>query len=60
MIVRDNLGVIVQHRRKEPEYKDGGDSARSTGLMALTGSKEDIKILHHFEIGHGLLNRHPK
>lgn len=44
MIKRDHYGFIVQHNADHPEQADGGDTARSTGLMAMTGSILD-KIL---------------
>jgi hypothetical protein len=58
MIVRDQWGIIIQH----PVSKSsGGDSARSTGLMALFGSTEDLNLIKEFEVpkGSGLLTRHP-
>ena len=59
MIVRDNQGFIVQHPITE---SSGGDTARSTGMMALFGSRLDMDLLLKLEKppGSGLLSRHPK
>lgn len=61
MIVRDSLNIICQHDPNNPSYCDGGDSARSTGIMATFGSLLDQKNLWYFEEPHGsgLLTRHP-
>lgn len=41
MIKRDKYGYIGQHNADYLEYFDMGDTARSTGLMAMTGSAQD-------------------
>lgn len=50
MIVRDEHDVIVQHRPSDPSYGkgggDGGDSSRSSGIMATFGSKRDMGNLY--------------
>ena len=56
MIVRDNLGFIIQHPRG---YLEGGDSSRSTGLMSMSGSEIDSLLLPDLEKD-GLLTRHPE
>lgn len=59
MIKRD-YDLIVQHDPYDPTYGDGGDSSRSTGIMATFGSDFDkLKINRHY-VGNGLLVRHPK
>ena len=58
MIKRDNFGFIIQHNADYPDQADGGDSARSTGLMAMAGSSFDSKLLPYF-IKDGGLVRHP-
>ena len=58
MIKRDHYGFIVQHNADYPEQADGGDTARSTGLMAMTGSFAD-KDLMDYLIHFGKLVRHP-
>ena len=59
MILRDGLiHAIIQH----PEDKNsGGDSSRTTGLMALFDSKFDQEIVSRFEVPpmSGMLCRHP-
>lgn len=58
MIVRDEHGIIVQHDKNNTFYKDGGDSARAAGLMAMCGSKTDLMLLNLFiQEGRGV--RHP-
>lgn len=59
MIVRDEHQIIVQHNPNDPNYKDGGDSSRATGIMALCGSEKDKKIILKHYIGKGLCVRHP-
>lgn len=59
MIVRDHLGIIIQHDHADPLYADGGDSSRSTGMLALFGSKED-KIALSFHITAKGFVRHPR
>lgn len=59
MLVRDrDIGAIIQHPL---DKNSGGDSARSTGMMALFGSLEDQSILGRFEVPplSGMLCRHP-
>lgn len=55
--MRDGLEIVIQH----PRHKDeGGDSSRTTGMMALFGSVKDKCVLHLFEPnGDGILVRHP-
>lgn len=61
MIKRDEHKIICQHNPNDPSYMEGGDSARSTGMMALFGSKLDQQLLEWFEKPYksGLLSRHP-
>lgn len=59
MIVRDNLGIIVQHSKADSNYLDGGDSARVTGLMSMAGSKIDKNNISKFVSEEGLGLRHP-
>ena len=59
MIVRDHiLEAIIQH---PIDSNSGGDSSRSTGLMALFGSQYDQEIVGRFEVPpmSGMLCRHP-
>lgn len=59
MLVRDrDIGAIIQHPL---DKNSGGDSARSTGMMALFGSLEDQLILGRFEVPplRGTICRHP-
>ena len=49
MIVRDSYLYIVQHNRDYPGT-DAGDTARSTGLMAMCGSKLDQSLIHDLSI----------
>lgn len=55
MIVRDQYGIIIQHNERgtvDPSYMDGGDSARSTGIMALCENYEDrvhLQLFFKFE-----------
>jgi hypothetical protein len=58
MLVRDDHGIIVQHDPNNPSYKDGGDSACRTGLLALCGSAQDAALLPLFE-SNGVMVRHP-
>lgn len=53
MICRDENNIIVQ----QPEM-DGGDSAFTTGIMAFSGSVQDIFMAADFFIN-GKLVRHP-
>lgn len=41
MIKRDKRNYIGQHNADYPDYFDMGDTARSTGLMAMAGSELD-------------------
>jgi hypothetical protein len=41
MIVRDSYGLIIQHRKDDPSYQDGGDTAARTGIMSMCGSQID-------------------
>lgn len=59
MLVRDTLGIVVQHSIYEPGYADSGDSSRSEGILALCDSKEDVGLLEKFEVRPGILSRHP-
>jgi hypothetical protein len=60
MIKRDDIwGIICQHDPSNPSYCDGGDSARATGMMAMTGSTGDQALLEQFEVEQGHLCRHP-
>ncbi len=59
MIKRDQYGIICQHSKTDPNYLDGGDSARSTAIMALAGSDEDKALIGVFESAFGTLVRHP-
>jgi len=58
MVIRDDLGIILQH---PIDANSGGDSSRTTGLMSLFGSTIDQQIVHLFEVPNksGLLTRHP-
>ena len=58
MIKRQN-GIIVQHDPNNPFYGDGGDSSRSTGVMATFGSAEDQEIITKHYVGNGLIVRNP-
>lgn len=64
MIIRDNNNLIVQHNADHPEYRDGGDTASRTGLMAMCGSIDDIQNLEKLIVMIGVDNyklvRHPK
>jgi len=59
MTIKREFGIIVQHDPHDPTYRDGGDSSRSTSLMALFGSKQDQCILLKHYIGNGLMCRNP-
>lgn len=59
MLVRDPSNIVVQHDPSVPSYADGGDSARSTGILALVGSTVDRINIARFFMGRGLLVRHP-
>jgi hypothetical protein len=59
MIKRDFFSIICQHDPANPEYLDGGDSARATGMMAMAGSTGDQAFLEQFEVKDGYLCRHP-
>lgn len=54
MIVRDK-GLIVQHDKLISDYRDGGDSSRSTGIMALFGSTKDIEMIFYHWISDGFV-----
>lgn len=54
---RDSFGIIGQ-TSEDPTYLDMGDAAFSTGIMAFSGSPQDIKLLPLFIVG-GKLVRHP-
>jgi hypothetical protein len=54
---RDRHGIIIQSN-EDPNYEDGGDSAFSTGLMAFSGSLEDVLLMPQFIIENKLV-RHP-
>ena len=58
-IVKDKFGIVVQHDPNDPKYGDGGDSARSMGIMALVGDVKAQYSLVNFVLptGHGV--RHP-
>lgn len=56
---RDKHGIIIQTATEDLAYEDGGDSAFSTGLMAMTGSEEDINLMHKFVDSTLKLVRHP-
>lgn len=58
MIKRDEHGIICQHSLDDPDYMDGGDSLRTTGIMALCGSQEDKALLPKFRTLKGHV-RHP-
>lgn len=63
MVVRDNNNIIVQHYQNDPLYGenggDGGDSSRSTGIMALFGSRIDQEVIDYHCTDKGFV-RHPK
>lgn len=59
MIIRDSLGIIVQHDPNNPGYQDGGDSACRTAIMAVSGSLQDAALMHHFFAADGRVIRHP-
>jgi len=59
MIVRDNYAIIVQHYPETPNQGDGGDSSRTTGIMALFGSRIDQIIIETHWTSKGFV-RHPK
>lgn len=58
-IKRDKLGIICQHSLDDPNYLDGGDASRSTGIMACFGSEEDLAVVHEHCDGFGFV-RHPE
>ncbi len=58
-IKRDQWDIICQHSELDGAYMDGGDSARSTGIMAVAGSKDDKNNLTLFEYKIGTITRHP-
>lgn len=60
MIARDQYGYICQQDPGNPSYMDGGDSSRSSGMMAMAGSARDKFLLPNFEVAPGYLCRHPK
>jgi hypothetical protein len=59
MLKRDSHGIICQHSVLDPNYMDGGDSLRATGIMALCGSQDDKRLLPLFDEALGYLCRHP-
>jgi hypothetical protein len=56
---RDQHGIIIQTADHDPKYEDGGDSAFSTGLMAMTGSQWDASLMGKFITSSYRLVRHP-
>lgn len=60
MLKRDKNGFICQHDPNDPNYMDGGDTARITGLMALLDSMPDQLLLPQFEVSPGEYTRHPR
>jgi hypothetical protein len=58
MIKRDEYFIICQSNANYPDQMDGGDSSRSTGLMAMAGHPLDRASLDEFIID-GKLVRHP-
>ena len=58
MIVRDIHGIVVQHAPSDPSYLDGGDSSRSTGILACFGSGKDLAVLRKHCTSRGFV-RHP-
>jgi hypothetical protein len=58
-IVYDKYGLIVQHDPQDVKYKDGGDTCRSEGLMALAGDYRSSFDLPLFVDEAGLGRRHP-
>lgn len=59
MIRRDEIGIIVQHNSAYLTYRDAGDSASRTGLMAMAGSEVDKQLLWQFLTKDKELIRHP-
>lgn len=62
MIIRDAHNIIVQRSWWSNQIDtpdDGGDSARSTGIMALAGSYTDAILLPLFVLDDGRVVRHP-
>lgn len=60
MIIRDKYGIIVQHDKTNPLYKDGGDSAARTGIATMVGLVNYNWLgIQAFEVGNGILVRHP-
>jgi len=55
---RDAHGIIGQTDVYDINYFDFGDSAFSTGIMAMTGSMTDVKLMPQFVIN-GKICRHP-
>ena len=58
-IVRDSNGIVVQHDPNDPNYMDGGDSARVTGLLSLVGNDKDRLLCSFFVNSNNLGVRHP-
>lgn len=60
MIKRDNYGIVCQHSPYDENYIDGGDSSRAEGMLAMTGSAQDLHLLPQFEVlSTGMFHRHP-
>lgn len=59
MIQRDLEGFVLQH---PIDKNSGGDTSRTTGMLAMFGSRIDRELLlkHEKPKGSGLLCRHPK
>lgn len=57
MIVRENL-LIVQHDKLSSDYRDGGDSSRATGIMALFGSALDQYVIARHWVIHGFIRNY--
>ena len=58
MIKRDTHDIIIQTYKHDPSHADGGDSSRSTGIMATFGSDIDIHIVVEHLSTEGFV-RHP-
>jgi hypothetical protein len=59
MIRRGEKGIVCQHDPFDETYMDGGDSARVTGLLAMSGESLDRFLVDDFVNEDGLGVRHP-
>ncbi len=59
MLVRDNYGIVQQHDIYNQNALDAGDSARTTGLLAMCGSVQDRTLISYFVNSQGFVRRHP-